>query len=225
MKKSCVLWMVFPLLMAGCCYCQKEAGTATETIIQTQPENPPLAEDTPPVEIQTAVPEKSVIAVAAKPTATTEPSAKEEKPVTAEVKKTTAPSKTAPVSTEKSTTVFDTTAAKQLIQQKRSAQTLQTPQADETTFKNEELIPTGNRLLGPLSYEPVVQTKTTAPWSKEELKYGVYYSFVKAGTAYIKNRGLVTLGNKQAYLIQTTAFSASVIDSVFKVRDVNYSWL
>ena len=30
---------------------------------------------------------------------------------------------------------------------------------------------------------------------------------------------------KTAYLIQTTAFSAKVIDSVYKVRDINYSWL
>ncbi len=53
----------------------------------------------------------------------------------------------------------------------------------------------------------------------------MYYSFIKAGTAYIKTRGITTYNGKQAYLIQTTAFSASVIDSVFKVRDVNYSWL
>ena len=66
---------------------------------------------------------------------------------------------------------------------------------------------------------------THAPWSNESLQYGIYYSFVKAGTAYIKTRGLTNINGKLAYLIQTTAFSASVIDSVFKVRDVNYSWL
>ena len=76
-----------------------------------------------------------------------------------------------------------------------------------------------------MAYEPVLPDHTNAPWSNESLQYGLYYSFVKAGTAYIKTRGLVNKNGKTAYLFQTTAFSASVIDSVFKVRDVNYSWI
>lgn len=152
---------------------------------------------------------------------------------------TSSPAKVTPVSTPKkpATTpkvtdspkaqpqAFDVAAAEKLIKEKRTAQTLIKPQPDTASFNGEELISTAGRRLGPFSYEPVVQAKTDAPWSEEELKYGVYYSFVKAGTAYIKNRGLSVLNGRKAYLIQTTAFSASVIDSVFKVRDVNYSWL
>lgn len=120
---------------------------------------------------------------------------------------------------------FDSAAAEKLIQAQRAAQTLKNPQPDTAVFKDESLISTSGRRVSPFAYEPVVQTKTDAPWSQEELKYGVYYAFVKAGTAYIKNRGLSTLNGRKAYLIQTTAFSAPVIDSVFKVRDVNYSWI
>ncbi len=112
-----------------------------------------------------------------------------------------------------------------LIAQQRAAQTLSAPPADSPAFKKEEILPTDGRLLSPLAYEPISPDTTHAPWSNESLKYGLYYSFIKAGTAYIKTRGITNYNGKQAYLIQTTAFSASAIDSVFKVRDVNYSWL
>lgn len=92
-------------------------------------------------------------------------------------------------------------------------------------FKDEELISLSGRHLNPLLSSPASAAKQTAPWKNEQLKYGVYYSFVKAGTAYIKNRGLVDIEGRPTYLIQTSAFSAAVIDTVFKVRDINYSWI
>lgn len=112
-----------------------------------------------------------------------------------------------------------------LIAQDRQKQTLAKPQADTPSFKKEEFLPTTNRLLSPFAYEPLTPDHTNAPWSNESLQYGIYYSFMKAGTAYIKTRGLTNINGKTAYLIQTTAFSAAVIDSVFKVRDINYSWI
>lgn len=111
------------------------------------------------------------------------------------------------------------------IAQDRAAQTLAQPPADTPAFKKEEILPTQGRLFNPLAYEPILPDNTHAPWSNESLKYGIYYSFVKAGTAYIKTRGLVSKNGKTAYLIQTTAFSANVIDAMYKVRDINYSWL
>ena len=117
------------------------------------------------------------------------------------------------------------TQAQTLIGQARAAQTLPAPQADHISFEDEELIPLEGRRLSPMAYEPAVQAAAQVPWSGEELKYGVYYTFIKAGTAYIKNRGLTTVNGRPAYLLQTTAFSASVIDAFFKVRDVNYSWI
>lgn len=107
----------------------------------------------------------------------------------------------------------------------RQKQTLAKPQADTPSFKNEDFLSTSGRLLSPMAYEPIFADHTRAPWSNESLQYGIYYSFIKAGTAYIKTRGLTSINGKTAYLIQTTAFSAAVIDSVFKVRDINYSWI
>ena len=112
-----------------------------------------------------------------------------------------------------------------LIRQARQAQTLSAPPQDTPAFEDEDLISLEGRRLSPLAYSPLRPDTTQAPWSAEELKYGVYYTFIRAGTAYIKNRGLTTVNGRDAYLLQTTAFSASVIDAFFKVRDVNYSWL
>ncbi len=132
---------------------------------------------------------------------------------------------THPTAEATSAPVFSKEQAQKVIAQARAKQTLSKPQADKSVFSKEPLLPTEGRLLSPLSYEPILPDNTHAPWSNESLKYGIYYSFVKAGTAYIKTRGLTNVNGKKAYLIQTTAFSASVIDSVFKVRDINYSWL
>ena len=100
-----------------------------------------------------------------------------------------------------------------------------TPLQETAQFKDEELISLSGRHLNPFVNAPASTVPQTAPWKNEQLKYGVYYSFVKAGTAYIKNRGLVDIDGRPAYLIQTSAFSAAVIDAVFKVRDINYSWI
>lgn len=98
--------------------------------------------------------------------------------------------------------------------------------SDTPVFEEEDLISTSGRLLNPYAYQqPDISAKTGAPWDGEQLKYGIYYAFVKAGTAYIRNRGIADIGGRPAYLIQTTAFSASVIDAFFKVRDLNQSWL
>ncbi len=101
-----------------------------------------------------------------------------------------------------------------------------TPAPFTPTFKGEEIINTNDRMLHPYAaLVPDASALQTAPWAYEQLKYGLYYSFIKAGTAYIHNRGIVNINGRPAYLFQTTAFSASVIDTVFKVRDINQSWL
>lgn len=162
-------------------------------------------------------------------------SSKPTKPVATPVQKSL-PTQTADTPAKKTATpaqtsapapnpVFDAAQAKEIIAKARAKQTLSKPQTDKAVFKKEPILPLEGRLLSPMSYEPILADNTHAPWSNESLQYGIYYSFVKAGTAYIKTRGLTSVNGKMAYLIQTTAFSASVIDAIFKVRDVNYSWL
>ncbi len=112
-----------------------------------------------------------------------------------------------------------------LIAQIRARQTTQTPVTDVAVFPKEEILSAQSRLLNPYVYEPLQPDTTAAPWSNESLQFGVYYSFIKAGTAYIKARGITRIDGKDAYLVQTTAFSSSAIAKVFNVRDINYSWL
>ncbi len=100
------------------------------------------------------------------------------------------------------------------------------PAPDKAVFEDEKLIDFEGRMLHPYAeLAPDASAGQNAPWAYEQLKYGVYYTFIKAGTAYIRNRGLVNINGRPAYLLQTTAFSAPVIDAFFKVRDVNQSWL
>lgn len=107
----------------------------------------------------------------------------------------------------------------------KPATTATAPVPDTAVFSDEPLMPLEGRTLSPLALLAPQPDTVSSPWQGEQLKYGLYYSFVKVGTAFIKNRGLVDIAGRQAYLIQTTAFSASVIDTVFKVRDINLSWL
>ena len=147
---------------------------------------------------------------------------------------TTSPAKTAAAATPAAPTVAASAAPETPAQNTqepsrvslaRQQQPLAFPVPDAAQFKGEELISLSGRQISPLAYRPFSNAVQTAPWRGEQLKFGVYYSFVKAGTAYIKNRGLVEFDGRQAYLVQTSAFSAAAIDTVFKVRDINYSWI
>ena len=219
MRKQFILCLFCAFICA--CYCQKK----TNNLPPAASVEPTKASAT--VQTTLAVEEETVTVTQPVSAATVQPVAKPKAPTTQKTtptKESVLPKKDSPAP-KTETKEFDVEAATKLIQTQRAAQTLKNPQPDTAVFKDEALISTSGRRVSPFAYEPVVQTQTNAPWSQEELKYGVYYAFVKAGTAYIKNRGLSTLNGRKSYLIQTTAFSAPVIDSVFKVRDINYSWI
>ena len=175
---------------------------------QTPPASTALAQPAPqPVKVIQTAPEKT-----------------EQPPTVSEVQKEETPAVPAPVSSPKTSKKEEKKEAANAPQNTLSIPS--TPAKDHAVFKEEELIEFSGRSLHPYAgFVPNVKDKQKAPWAYEQLKYGIYYSFVKAGTAYIRNRGLVEINGRKAYLLQTTAFSAPVIDAVFKVRDVNQSWL
>ncbi len=233
MKK--MLCAVLSLSFLGACHCTCNTSRPVSIIqpdtvqssFATQPEKEELSQPinkqkTSAKPVSAALPSLTSAPTVTTKTTTTPPA---NKPIIAEKEVKTTVSTASASTVQNAAPVFDREQAQQVIAQARARQTLTKPQADKAVFKKEPLLPTDGRLLSPFSYEPILPDNTHAPWSNENLKYGLYYSFVKAGTAYIKNRGLTNINGKMAYLIQTTAFSASVIDSVFKVRDVNYSWL
>lgn len=82
------------------------------------------------------------------------------------------------------------------------------------------------RYLHPFLEAPYIengQELYPAPWSYEDMKFYVYFSLMKVGTAWIRTKGVIDTPYGPAYVIETVAESASVIDAVFKVRDFNYS--
>lgn len=229
MQKLITICLFTGLLSA--CYCKCTLQQATLSPAQPQAQTafiqPPSAETTQPVSATAATKEETQTATQI---SSTNKSASVKQTAHAVVSSpkaaVTQPAKEEPVSpVADGTANADTQQVVALIEAQRAAQTLSTPPADTPAFKKEEILPTAGRLLSPLAYEPIHPDTTHAPWSNENLQYGIYYSFIKAGTAYIKTRGITEHNGKKAYLIQTTAFSASVIDSVFKVRDINFSWI
>lgn len=213
MKKYLCGW-VGTLLLAAC-YCQHQTCTS-------------CAQVTTPVDVTQEIVQPPPPITAEEPATAAIPPATQSHPQTTHSTSATQPtvaSHTLEQPTPQPQSGFTPAQADALIAQAAAAQTLPNPPVDTPIFKKEDSIPLKGRLLSPLAYEPIKPDTTRAPWSNESLKYGIYYSFVKAGTAYIKTRGITEYNGKQAYLIQTTAFSASVIDAVFKVRDINYSWL
>lgn len=199
--KQTMLFLCGLFLLGGCCCnCNSKKDKIILPALQQETTLPPTSnpsEITSPQISPAAVPAKKV--AVSQPAASTQLSAKTLTPSPAqkpaEIKQEPAPLPAAPV-------------------------------PDQAVFKDEQLIDLNGRLLNPLANQtPLTDKDTPAPWKGEQLKYGVYYALVKAGTAYIKNRGLIDADGKKAYVIQTSAFSAPVIDTVFKVRDINLSWL
>ncbi len=76
-----------------------------------------------------------------------------------------------------------------------------------------------------------MQISTAAPegeqpaWFGEELNFKLSWSFITAGEATITANKLLYNGKEYAYQIETLAKSYPVIDKMFKVRDINMSWI
>ena len=205
--KNILLFLLACCLAA--CYCQTRTACPAVSPVQTAPQ---------PSDPKTPVALTGTKPVTSAPTTTPVSTPKTAAPVVVSAAQPDAPVAATQAAVPPLT-------AEALVAKARAGQTLSAPPADKPIFKKEETLSLKGRLLNPLAYEPILPDNTHAPWSNESLQYGIYYSFIKAGTAYIKTRGLVSKNGKTAYLIQTTAFSAKVIDSMYKVRDINYSWL
>lgn len=99
---------------------------------------------------------------------------------------------------------------------------------DVATYAQTSYVTSDDRYLHPWTANPVTGKtfdNQTVPWAGEELKFGIHYGFIRAGTAYIRSNGVTKTEFGPAYRIETIANSAKAIDAVFKVRDVNYSWI
>ncbi len=62
-------------------------------------------------------------------------------------------------------------------------------------------------------------------WFGESLTYSISWAFITAGEATISTGKTIEADGQAALEIKTTAQSYSVLDKMFKVRDINISWL
>lgn len=62
-------------------------------------------------------------------------------------------------------------------------------------------------------------------WFGEILKFQIGWSFVTAGEADIISNKIIHTGEEYAYPVEAYAQSFPVIDKMFKVRDINASWI
>ncbi len=73
----------------------------------------------------------------------------------------------------------------------------------------------------------IEQTKSLKKpvWFGETLKYNIGWSFIVAGVAQLQTTRIVDSNGTLAYELRADANSHSIIDALFKVRDINISWL
>lgn len=63
------------------------------------------------------------------------------------------------------------------------------------------------------------------PWTGETLEYELYWGFISVGKADMAVRGVVDVSGNPSYHIVSTARSSSFVDTFYRVRDVNESWI
>ena len=109
-----------------------------------------------------------------------------------------------------------------------SAETPEGEYIDVAAYAQKSYITSDDRYLHPW-VKKTVSGKTggeqAVPWAGEEMHFSIHYGVIPAGTAYIKFNGVTNTDFGPAYRIEAAANSAKVIDAVFKVRDINYSWI
>ncbi len=83
-----------------------------------------------------------------------------------------------------------------------------------------------NRLAHPWYYAKETSTSENTPkWFGEELKFDISWSFITAGKAQLISSKIIEANGQKMYQLEAYAQSYPVIDAIFKVRDINMSWI
>lgn len=103
----------------------------------------------------------------------------------------------------------------------------ETPLAQNIQKEEEQIFLTSEkRLTHPWYYaQETAPVKETPKWFGEELKFDISWSFITAGKAQLNSSKIVEANGQKMYLLEAYAQSYPVIDAVFKVRDINMSWI
>lgn len=82
------------------------------------------------------------------------------------------------------------------------------------------------RLAHPWYYAKEITPSENKPkWFGEELKFDISWSFITAGKAQLNSSKMVEANGQKMYQLEAYAQSYPVIDAMFKVRDINMSWI
>ena len=145
----------------------------------------------------------------------TEQESKQAKEQTSQVKETS--NKTSATKEEKDIETSQNTEVKQ--EDKQEPQKVQS-ENDQIFLTSEK------RLAHPWYYaKEITPSENTPKWFGEELKFDISWSFVTAGKAQLNSSKFVEANGQKMYLLEAYAQSYPVIDAVFKVRDINMSWI
>lgn len=115
---------------------------------------------------------------------------------------------------------------KQSTQQKENTPVEKTD-VQNTPSENDQIFLTKeNRLAHPWYYaKETTPSQETPKWFGEELQFDISWSFITAGKAQLNSSKIVEANGQKMYLLEAYAQSYPVIDAVFKVRDINMSWI
>ena len=102
-----------------------------------------------------------------------------------------------------------------------------TTQEQKQVNENEQIFLTSeNRLAHPWYYAKETTPSENKPkWFGEELKFDISWSFITAGKAQLNSSKIVEANGQKMYQLEAYAQSYPVIDTMFKVRDINMSWI
>ena len=102
-----------------------------------------------------------------------------------------------------------------------------TTQEQKQVNENEQIFLTSeNRLAHPWYYaKETTPSENTPKWFGEELKFDISWSFITAGKAQLNSSKIVEANGQKMYQLEAYAQSYPVIDTMFKVRDINMSWI
>ena len=102
-----------------------------------------------------------------------------------------------------------------------------TTQEQKQVNENEQIFLTSeNRLAHPWYYaKETTPSENTPKWFGEELKFDISWSFITAGKAQLNSSKIVEANGQKMYQLEAYAQSYPVIDAMFKVRDINMSWI
>lgn len=204
-----IIFILIPFLFLNACGGSswiKQHTTSKEVVAQTQTIQTPVQEEQESQEIKAPVIEQKDI---------------KEQPTTKE--------QTKPVQTtaNKTNTEVNQTAAQTSKETQNTKEEDTKPQAPATPNENELIFLTSeNRLAHPWYYAKEATIPENKPkWFGEELKFDISWSFITAGKAQLNSSKIIEANGQKMYQLEAYAQSYPVIDAMFKVRDINMSWI